>query len=166
MQITLPAALHDVARMDYRIWESKLREIRRIFDRVLDSEEILEVLTAVAYVYLWFARQMAAPNIESARATYIEGLWEELNEHAAMAVAMGMYLGTPGEDLLVNIQSWGKARIPVSFRQYCEIPAHCLPRVAYQEAFPKPFEADDAESDLSSEENEDNGRVQGGTARA
>lgn len=113
-QIHLPVALRDAAHLTFRAWDSVLRDIRRLFGPLL-SDEQMDALTGLAYIYIWFARQTVAVGVAADHASHIKHLWDELTELMTTAAAMGDYLDTPGEDLLINVEQWGRARIPVSY---------------------------------------------------
>lgn len=64
-------------------------------------------LNTLAYVYIWFSHVSIPPSEEVRR----RALWIELQDLLATAAAMGMYLDTPGEDLLMNVEGWAREKI-------------------------------------------------------
>ncbi|OJT08195.1 hypothetical protein TRAPUB_908 [Trametes pubescens] len=97
--ITLPSTLSAARAIDYRGWDTYMRDIRRRFGDLLNNEQI-DSLMNMAYVYLWFSRQPLTDRGENdAR---VVSLWNDLQQLQTTAAAMGVYLSTPGEDLLMN----------------------------------------------------------------
>lgn len=89
--------------MDFRAWNSFMQEIRCLFQDLLTDEQ-MDSLINLVYIYLWFSWQ--ALDDRGAHSDAVVSLWNTLQGIQSSAATMGVYLATPGEDLLMNIYMW------------------------------------------------------------
>lgn len=95
--------------MNGREWDICLSDIRDIFGDLLRNAQI-DAVNTIATVYLWFARTSAAGSDDGRD---IPGLWKELQELMMNAAVMGVWLDTPGEALIRNVEGWARSNIAV-----------------------------------------------------
>lgn len=99
-----------------------MRDIRRRFGDLLNNEQI-DSLMNMAYVYLWFSQQPLTDRGENdAR---VVSLWNDLQQLQTAAAAMGVYLSTPGEDLLMNVYMWARTNIPARLCHFTALDRDC-----------------------------------------
>ncbi len=70
----------------------------------------------------------------------VPALWAALQELLLTAIIMGSYLGTPGEDLIQNVQQWARSQLRVcGVYQYKDKVTMLICKLSY-DAFPRPVE--------------------------
>ncbi|KAH9902468.1 hypothetical protein C8Q73DRAFT_785142 [Cubamyces lactineus] len=108
-KVDLPHTLALALEVSPRIWAERSAEVERLFGDSLNAEQRRAWATIVE-VFRWFA----APNTHSPERPAPLALWTELHEMLTMAAGMGAFLGTPGEDLIVNVELWARRHMPLN----------------------------------------------------
>ncbi|OJT07829.1 hypothetical protein TRAPUB_1275 [Trametes pubescens] len=86
-----PDAMHVYLLLEGTVAGRAVRPIRR------------DAVMAVCYVHRWFTQAPVNADLYTA--------WDELRNCLRTSIAMGRYLGTPGEDLVQNVALWARFRI-------------------------------------------------------
>ena len=113
----LPHTLALARELSPSIWAERAAEVERLLGHNLNAEQ-RRAWTTIVGVFSWFATPIThSPNRPAPLA-----LWAELHEMLVMAADMGAFLGTPAEDLIVNVELWARPHIPVSHFRNAPIP--------------------------------------------
>ncbi|OJT07310.1 hypothetical protein TRAPUB_1840 [Trametes pubescens] len=110
-KILLPTSLAGAHVMDFHAWNAQVQDVCKTFAGLL-TEDQLDTIKTLAYVYIWFSRQAMVATTGNEHSD-VPALWAALQELLLTAIIMGSYLGTPGEDLIQNVQQWARSQLRV-----------------------------------------------------
>lgn len=106
LQIALPSTIVDARALGPHAWNAAgCDAIYGRFYGVLTADQ-RDAIMALCYVHRWFSQAPLDADYQTA--------WDELRDCLRTSIAMGRYLGTPGEDLVANVALWARFRIRVS----------------------------------------------------
>lgn len=98
VQLFLPNTLEEARDMSFSEWNTHVENVRDRFQIIMSMSQENAVKT-IAYVYIWFSRELAAGDVRD-----VAALWHELTQMIDMMASMGLYLGTRGDRLIFNLR--------------------------------------------------------------